>query len=88
MTFCDAPDMARALPRRHVEILLNEHALLTLTPAERLILANQYTILEALFPAEPRALRIETATCSNAEVAAECSSLRPERNTPKALQPS
>jgi hypothetical protein len=73
---------ARALPRRHVEIPLNEHALWTLTPTERLILANQYAILEALFPAN-RASYASSRQQLETDVAAECSSVRPDRNTPK-----
>jgi hypothetical protein len=60
---------------------LNEHALLTLTQAERLILANQYAILEALFPADRASYALKRRIIER-EAAAECSSLRPARNSP------
>jgi hypothetical protein len=69
--------------RRHVEMLLNAHARLTLTPPERLILANQYAILEALFPADRARYALQRRMLER-EVAGEYSSLRPEHNTPKA----
>ena len=60
---------------------MNEHALLTLTQAERLILANQYAILEALFPADRASYALKRQIIER-EAAAECSSLRPARTHP------
>jgi uncharacterized protein YfbU (UPF0304 family) len=63
-------------------MLLNRHARLTLTPPERLILANQYAILEALFPADRARYALKRRMLER-DVAAEYSSLPPEHNTPK-----
>jgi uncharacterized protein YfbU (UPF0304 family) len=56
--------------------------MLTLTPAERLILANQYAILEALFPADRARYALKRRIVER-DGAAEYSNLLPERNTPK-----
>jgi hypothetical protein len=61
---------------------LNAHALLTLTAAERLILVNQYAILEALFPAD-RAHYASKRRMVESAAAIEYSSLLPEPTTPK-----
>jgi hypothetical protein len=66
-----------------VEKLLNGHPPLTITPSERLILANQYAVLEALFPAR-RARYALQRRLLEAGVAAEYASLPPACNAPKA----
>jgi uncharacterized protein YfbU (UPF0304 family) len=60
---------------------MNEHALLTLTQTERLILANQYAILEALCPADRASYALKRRIIEG-EAAAECASLRPARIPP------
>jgi hypothetical protein len=64
-----------------VEIPLNEHELWTLTPAERLILANQYAILEALFPADRARYALQRQMVERDPIA-EHSSLLRHRTTP------
>jgi hypothetical protein len=66
-----------------LEMLLNAHALRTLTPAERLILANQYAILEALFPADRARYALKRQIVEN-DAAEESPSLARDCNTPPA----
>lgn len=65
-----------------MEMLLNAHAWLTLTRTERLILANQYAILEALFPADRARYALKRRILER-DAAAEYSSLLPACNTTK-----
>ena len=62
---------------------MNAHPPLTITPSERLILANQYAMLEALLPAH-RARYAWQRRMLEAGLAAEYASLPPGCNAPKA----
>lgn len=59
---------------------LNAHVVMTLTPAERLILANQYAILEALFPADRERYALKRRIVER-DLGAEYSNLLPEGKT-------